>query len=211
MSFVKKMKLDIILISAVLIGLGVVVLLNPDTTDDIICYVLAGAAIAVGICFLIDAFKKEALLDEQRYVLAIAVTAVMVGIALFIRHDNVVGFMPAALSFLIFFSGAVKLQNSFDMMRLNHGTWGLHAILALIGLVYGFLLMMGWLGKSNVWTWIGIGLIYSGFTGLVSSFVLARIRKVINKRREAIDMKEVNKTAEEKKAEETAEEKEPAE
>ncbi len=211
MSFVKKMKLDIILISAVLIGLGVVVLMNPDTTDDIICYVLAGAAIAVGICFLIDAFKKEALLDEQRYVLAIAVTAVMVGIALFIRHDNVVGFMPAALSFLIFFSGAVKLQNSFDMMRLNHGTWGLHAILALIGLVYGFLLMMGWLGKSNVWTWIGIGLIYSGFTGLVSSFVLARIRKVINKRREAIDMKEINKTAEEKKAEETAEAKEPAE
>ena len=207
MSFVKKMKLDIILISAVLIGLGVVVLMNPDTTDDIICYVLAGAAIAVGICFLIDAFKKEALLDEQRYVLAIAVTAVMVGIALFIRHDNVVGFMPAALSFLIFFSGAVKLQNSFDMMRLNHGTWGLHAILALIGLVYGFLLMMGWLGKSNVWTWIGIGLIYSGFTGLVSSFVLARIRKVINKRREAIDMKEINKTAEEKKPEETAEEK----
>ena len=206
MSFVKKMKLDIILISAVLIGLGVVVLMNPDTTDDIICYVLAGAAIAVGICFLIDAFKKEALLDEQRYVLAIAVTAVMVGIALFIRHDNVVGFMPAALSFLIFFSGAVKLQNSFDMMRLNHGTWGLHAILALIGLVYGFLLMMGWLGKSNVWTWIGIGLIYSGFTGLVSSFVLARIRKVINKRREAIDMKEINKAAEEKKPEEKAEE-----
>ena len=36
MSFVKKMKLDIILISAVLIGLGVVVLMNPDTTDDII-------------------------------------------------------------------------------------------------------------------------------------------------------------------------------
>ena len=211
MSFVKKMKLDIILISAVLIGLGVVVLMNPDTTDDIICYVLAGAAIAVGICFLLDAFKKEALLDEQRYVLAIAVTAVMVGIALFIRHDNVVGFMPAALSFLIFFSGAVKLQNSFDMMRLNHGTWGLHAILALIGLVYGFFLMMGWLGKSNVWTWIGIGLIYSGFTGLVSSFVLARIRKVINKRREAIDMKEVNKTAEEKKPEEPAEAKEPAE
>ena len=206
MSFVKKMKLDIILISAVLIGLGVVVLMNPDTTDDIICYVLAGAAIAVGICFLIDAFKKEALLDEQRYVLAIAVTAVMVGIALFIRHDNVVGFMPAALSFLIFFSGAVKLQNSFDMMRLNHGTWGLHAILALIGLVYGVLLMMGWLGKSNVWTWIGIGLIYSGFTGLVSSFVLARIRKVINKRREAIDMKEINKAAEEKKPEEKAEE-----
>lgn len=208
MSFIKKMKLDILLISAVMIGLGVVVLMNPDTTDDIICYVLAGAAIAVGICFLIDAFKKEALLDEQRYVLAIAVTAVMVGIALFIRHDNVVGFMPAALSFLIFFSGAVKLQNSFDMMRLNHGTWGLHAILALIGLVYGFLLMMGWLGKSNVWTWIGIGLIYSGFTGLVSSFVLARIRKVINKRREAIDMKEVHKAAEEeKKPEEKAEEK----
>ena len=207
MSFIKKMKLDIILIAAVLIGLGVLMLMHPDTTDDIICYVLAGAAIAVGICFLIDAFKKEALADEHRYVLAIAVTALMIGVVLFIRHDDVVDYMPAALSFLIFFSGAVKLQNSFDMKRLNHGTWGLHAILALLGMVYGFILMMGLIDKSNIWTWIGIGLIYSGFTGLISALVLARIRKVINKRREAVDMKEVNKAAaEEKKPEETTEE-----
>lgn len=118
MSFIKRMKIDIILISAVLVGLGVVVLLKPGTTGDVICYVLAGAAIAVGVCFLIDYLKKEALVDEQRYVLAISLTAVMVGVALFLRHDEVVTFMPTALSFLILFSGAVKLQNSWDMKRL---------------------------------------------------------------------------------------------
>ena len=74
-------------------------------------------------------------------------------------------------------------------------------------MVYGFILMMGWIDKSNIWTWIGIGLIYSGFTGLISGLVLARIRKVINKRREAVDMKEVNRAAEEeKKPEEKTEE-----
>ena len=37
MSFIKRMKIDIILISAVLVGLGVVVLLKPGTTGDVIC------------------------------------------------------------------------------------------------------------------------------------------------------------------------------
>lgn len=196
MSFIKRMKIDIILISAVLVGLGVVVLLKPGTTGDVICYVLAGAAIAVGICFLIDYLKKEALVDEQRYVLAISLTAVMVGVALFLRHDEVVTFMPTALSFLILFSGAVKLQNSWDMKRLAHGTWVVHAIIALIGMVYGFVLMMKWIGNDdNIWTWIGVGLIYSGFTDLVSAFVLARIRKVITKRKAEVDMKDVNAAA----------------
>ena len=208
MKFVRKMKLDIILISAVLVALGVVVLMKPGTTGDIICYVLAGAAIAVGICFLIDYIKKEALVDEQRYVLAIAVTAVMLGVSLFLRHDDVVAFMPTALSFLILFSGAVKLQNSFDMKRLKHGTWAVHAIIALIGMVYGFLLMMKWIGETNTWTWIGIGLIYSGFTGLISAFVLAHIRKVINKKKDEVSMEDMKKPEEPEEAEPETEEKE---
>ena len=194
MSFIKRMKIDIILISAVLVGLGVVVLLKPDTTGDVICYVLAGAAIAVGVCFLIDYMKKEALADEQRYVLAIAVTSVLIGVSMFIRHGKVAGFMPTALSFLVLFSGAMKLQNSWDMKRLKHGSWIVHAIIALIGMVFGFLLMMSvsWLTKdeNTMWTFIGVGLIYSGFTDLVSAFVLARIRRVITKRQGEVSMKD---------------------
>jgi len=194
MGFVKRMKIDIILISAVLVGLGVLVLLNPGTTNEVICYVLAGAAIAVGVCFLIDYLKKEALADEQRYVLAIAVTSVLIGVSMFIRHEKVAGFMPTALSFLVLFSGAMKLQNSWDMKRLKHGSWIVHAIIALIGMVFGFLLMMSvsWLTKDEnaMWTFIGVGLIYSGFTDLVSAFVLARIRRVITKRQGEVSMKD---------------------
>ncbi len=204
MSFIKRMKLDIILISAVLVAIGVVILLKPDITNDAIGYTLAGAAIAVGVCFLIDYLKKEALADEQRYVLAIALTAIFVGISLFIKHDEVVGYLPTALSFLILFGGAVKLQNSFDMKRLKHGPWIVHAIIALIGMAFGFILMMKWLvNDDSIMTFIGIGLIYSGFTDLVSAFVLARIRKVITKRQNEVNMKDV------KEAKETVEEKLP--
>ena len=202
MGFIKRMKIDIILISAVLVGLGVLVLLKPGTIKEVICYVLAGAAIAVGICFLIDYLKKEALADEQRYVLAIAVTAILIGVSLFIRHTSVMEFMPTALSFLILFSGAMKLQNSWDMKRLKHSSWVVHAIIALIGMVFGFLLMMNvkWLIKDEDtrWTLIGVGLIYSGFTDLVSAFVLARIRKVITKRQGEVSMKEVRESDEER-------------
>ena len=54
---------------------------------------------------------------------------------------------------------------------------------------------MGWI-TGNISTWIGVGLIYSGFTDLVSAFVLARIRKVINKRKDEVDMTDVAYAAE---------------
>lgn len=209
MGFIKRMKFDIILISAVLVGLGVLVLLKPGTTKEVICYVLAGAAIAVGICFLIDYLKKEALADEQRYVLAIAITSVLIGISMFVRHEKVADFMPTALAFLILFSGAMKLQNSWDMKRLKHGSWVVHAIIALIGMLFGFLLMMNasWLTKNEDarWTFIGVGMIYSGFTDLVSAFVLARIRRVITKRQGEVsmrDFREEERESEEDRAEE---------
>ena len=203
MSFIKRMKLDIILISAVMVGIGVVVLLNPDVTSAAICYTLAGAAIAVGVCFLIDYKRKEALVDEQRYVLAIALTAIFVGVSMFLKHDKVVNYLPTALAFLILFSGAVKLQNSLDMKRLKHGPWVVHAVIALIGMALGFILMMKWIvSDDSVMTWIGVGLIYSGFTDLVSAFVLARIRKVISKRQSEVNMQDVNAVPEHKPEEE---------
>ncbi|MBR5712042.1 MAG: DUF308 domain-containing protein [Lachnospiraceae bacterium] len=191
MKTIKKLKLDIIFVSAILAGLGVLMLLNPDKTQDVICYVLAGAAIAAGLCFVIDYLRKDALADEMRYVLAVAMTAVLVGVLMLVRHDSVTRYLPTVLSFLILFSGAVKFQNSWDMKRLKHSSWPVHSIIALIGVVVGFILMMGWI-ENNVTTWIGVGLIYSGFTDLVSALVLSRIRKLINKRQGEVNMSDVN-------------------
>ena len=195
MKVVKKMKLDIIFVSAVLVGLGVMMLLKPDTLKSAICYVLAGVAVAAGLCFVIDYIRKPPLQDSGRYVLAIAMTAVFLGVSMFVKHKIIIGYLPTVLSFLILLSGTVKFQNSWDMKRLAHGTWGVHAVIAAVGIAFGFVLMMGWI-TGNISTWIGVGLIYSGFTDLVSAFVLARIRKVINKRKDEVDMTDVAYAAE---------------
>lgn len=201
MNFIRKMKLDIIFVSAVLVGLGVVMLLWPDKTQSTICYVLAAVAVAAGLCFVVDYIRKEAMADTQRYVLAIAMTAVLIGVSMFVKHDVIMAHLPVVLSFLILFSGAAKFQNSWDMKRLKHGTWIVHAIIALIGIVYGFILMIGVI-KSNMDTWIGVGLIYSGFTDLVSAFVLARIRKVIGRKQGEVNMSNLGEERDEEPAEE---------
>ena len=89
------------------------------------------------------------------------------------------------------------------MKRLKHGPWVVHAVIALIGMALGFILMMKWIvSDDSVMTWIGVGLIYSGFTDLVSAFVLARIRKVISKRQSEVNMQDVNAVPEHKPEEE---------
>ncbi len=191
MNFIKKFKLDILFISAVFVGLGVLMILSPNKLPMIICCVIAGVAIAVGLCFVFDYIRKDASSDEMRYVLAIAMTAVLVGVLLFARRNDVIGghYLLMALSFLILFSGAVKFQNSWDMKRLKYNRWFVHMVIALIGIACGFILMTGkiFTDESTRSTVIGVGLIYSGFFDLVSAFVLGGKRKVVEKRREQVD------------------------
>lgn len=175
MKLLRKIKLDVILTSTVLVALGVIMLLWPDKTQSYICYSLAVIAIAVGVCFSLDYRKKDPMNTASNYSLACALAMAMVGIYVLIHAEDIIKVLPLVLSFLVLFSGLIKLQNSWDMKKLQDNNWMFHLVVSLIGIVFGFLLMLEII-DSDVETWIGVGLIYSGFTDLISSFSLARAR-----------------------------------
>ncbi len=175
MKLLRKIKLDAILTSSVLTILGVIMLLWPEKTQSTICYALAIIAIAVGVCFAFDYRKKDPLATERHYTMASSLAMAMLGIYVLLHADEVIRILPLVLSFLILFSGLVKLQNSWDMKKLQDTNWLFYLVVALIGVVFGILLMLEVIREHDE-TWIGVGLIYSGFTDLISSFRLAGAR-----------------------------------
>ncbi len=181
MKLIKKLKIDVIATSSVMVALGVIMLLWPAQTQSYICYCLACLAIAVGICFSVDYRKKDALSDERNYSLACSMAAVLMGILVLVHADTVIENLPLFLSFLVLFSGLIKVQNAWDMKKLKENSWSFHLVVAIVGVVFGFLLMLGLL-EDHREVWIGVGLIYAGFTDLISFFTLSKTRKEVERR-----------------------------
>lgn len=177
MGFLKKLKFDIILISSVFVALGVLILIWPGETQNYIGYILAFLLIAVGICFSVDYLRREEQLDERDYALAFSLLAFVGGIIAFANVNEIIGKLNLVLSLLVLFSGFMKLQNAWDMRKLGYSGAKIHFVVSLISIVAGVVLLFDFLSKDNQEKLIGIGLIYGGFTDLISSFTLVRVRK----------------------------------
>lgn len=183
MRLLRKIKLDVIFISSVYVALGVLILLWPEQTQSVMCYLLALLLLAVGICFSVDYLRKEVQVDERSYSLSFSLSALIAGIVAFVYADEIIERLNFVLSFLVLFSGFMKLQNAWDMKKLNYSGKLVHLVLSLISILLGGVLLLGWLSEFNPEVWIGVGLIYGGFTDLISSFTLSRVRKDAERRR----------------------------
>ena len=163
MKFLKQLKWNLILLAVFFIALGVVLILSPGATMKTICYILAAILIVVGVVFLANYLRNDIVGIIYRYDLVIGLSAILGGILVIIKVEQLTELIPAVLGFLVTISGILKMQNSIDMLRLGHGTWYVAFAMAIINIVFGVLLLMNPFGTMELLLmWLGIGFVYSG-------------------------------------------------
>lgn len=167
MKLLKQLKWNLILLAVFFIVLGVVLILWPGATMKTICYMLAAILIIIGVVFLANYLRKDIAGLIYRYDLVVGLCAVLGGILVIIKVNQLTELIPAVLGFLVTTSGILKMQNSVDMLRLGHGTWYVAFAMAIINIVFGVLLLINPFGTMELLLiWLGIGFVYSGVTDL---------------------------------------------
>lgn len=167
MKLLKQLKWNLILIAILFIALGVVLILWPGATMKTICYILAVILIAIGVVFLANYLRKDITGIIYRYDLVMGLSAILGGILVIIKVEQLTGLIPMVLGFLVTISGILKMQNSVDMLRLGHGTWYVAFAMAIVNIVFGVLLLINPFGTMELLLmWLGIGFVYSGVTDL---------------------------------------------
>lgn len=167
MKLLKQLKWNLILIAILFIALGVVLILWPGATMKTICYILAVSLIAIGVVFLANYLRKDITGIIYRYDLVMGLSAILGGILVIIKVEQLTGLIPMVLGFLVTISGILKMQNSVDMLRLGHGTWYVAFAMAIVNIVFGVLLLINPFGTMELLLmWLGIGFVYSGVTDL---------------------------------------------
>lgn len=167
------LKWGVIIASIIYIALGVILILIPGTSMDVLCYIGGGAAIAIGVFFTISYFFRNPETSYFRDDLVIGVLAIMIGLVLVFKTDVIQELVPVLFGVFVTVSGCHKLQDSIDLKRMGADKWWALLIVALVNIALGVLLIFEPFNKDLLMIIIGVALVFSGLTDLIVTIIIS--------------------------------------
>lgn len=171
---IKNMKW-VSLLSAILYAFaGILLLLYPDTSAELLCDILGISLIVAGLISVTVYFMMELRESLYRNDFVQGIILILFGILVIYQKTTVQQLIPFILSIAVIASGFSKLQDAIDAYRLGtlHG-WS-YIIMAVISVVIGLLVMFNLNQPLRLlFQIVGGGLLFSGLTDIYSAIYLS--------------------------------------
>lgn len=168
--WLKSVKWNLILAALAYVILGVVLLVWPDTTGNVLCTLLGILLLGYGIFQIIGFFTRgdEGWGSGAVYLLA-GLCAVALGVFALSSPEKVLSILPVALGAVVVVDSCMSLKRSFQLKELGMERWWVIALLAVVTLVFGLVVMFNPFRSAMLVTRIVGGvLIYQGISDLVA-------------------------------------------
>ena len=171
--------------SLIYILMGLALIMKPGLVEDAFCYILAAAAILMGIVKLIAymATKVETRIAEDTNGFAVGISLILLGLFVLMKSTMFVLLVPFVLGFMITFKGIEGIQNVLNMKKFGFGyRKGVMAVSVII-VIFGIVVMVNPFSTLKVLlVMLGIGLLASGVFDLLADMVFTRTLKKEEKR-----------------------------
>lgn len=183
MNVLKEMKKNTIISSVIYIIAGLVLAIFPDSTARTIGYAFATVILIAGLGFLYRFVTKDVKYSFIGNEMVIGSVLVVASIFVYIRVESVVSVIPVLLGIVITVSGISKLQNAIGLHNLHYKGATTVLALAVLNIVFGVVLILNPFGAvTTLIMLIGLGLIFSGVTDFVTTFLITRnLMKTVDK------------------------------
>ena len=171
--------------SLIYILMGLALIMKPGLVEDAFCYILAAAAILIGIVKLIAymATKVETRIAEDTNGFAVGISLILLGLFVLMKSTMFVLLVPFVLGFMITFKGIEGIQNVLNLKTFGFGyRKGVMAVSVII-VIFGIVVMVNPFSTLKVLlVMLGIGLLASGVFDLLADMVFTRTLKKEEKR-----------------------------
>ena len=148
--FFQDVKNSFLLSAAVSIILGIVLIVYPVKTSLLICYIAGALLLILFGCFVI------------------------------FESDLVIAFIPVVIGIILLANGLLSIQKAFNLKKTGLEKWWLEFLLALLTSVLGIIICTNpfdAVATTNIF--IGICLVYSGISDLVTTYYMGRAKRRI--------------------------------
>lgn len=185
MDFFKGLKANYTISAILCIGLGLVLLIWPGTTTQIVCMLLGIVLLAYGIIQIaIYLFTRERTIISQGMMLLGIVFAV-IGVWILLKPEMIIMAVPVIVGILIVIHGLHNVVQAIALQKDGYERWWLALVFGLLTVIFGGVLIYNpFEAVELVVRLIGIFLIYDGASDL---WILSRVFKVRRDKERIID------------------------
>jgi uncharacterized membrane protein HdeD (DUF308 family) len=179
----RTVKRDIIIIDAAVMLLGLLLVIFPAESSNIICRVCGGILAVLGLLRVISYFVAERTEAFGSFALVTGAAMLAFGAYFLANPAFLAGFLTVLLSIVLLIGGVMKLQYAIDLMRLNAYGWWVQLIGAGLTVVLGIVAFVNPFEASQaLMLFIGASLLVDGLWDIISVIYLTGIiKKVKNK------------------------------
>ncbi len=163
------------IIAAGYILMGLFMVIFPQFTLEMVCYLLAAVLAVMGIFNIIVYFMKDIKDSFYKYDFAAGIIMILIAVIVIFRSQIFIDIIPLAMGVLIFANGVIKIQRVIDLKRTGYNGWIFVLLFALLCICVGIFVMLqpDFIAKSVVIV-IGISMIFSGLTDVMTLLVLQK-------------------------------------
>ncbi len=172
----KQIKWTDVLMSVAYVAAGVLLIIFPNESGDILSYIVGGTSIVVGIVALTAYFLADVKDTLYNNKFVVGLMAIIFGVAIVVKKELILDLIPFVLGLLIVTSGLTKLHRAVIATRIKYDASLTYALLGVVSIILGIVVMFFLSGKSAqsiIFTVIGCGMVYSGLSDLFIQFFLA--------------------------------------
>lgn len=175
------------LLPVIYIVLGALLLFVPDLNTKVFAELLGALLAILGAAFIIHYFLTRAYLEMNAYGFSIGALAVILGICVLIRSDDVANSLSVFLNLCIMLTAIIKLQNAIQLLFLRTRLWIPVLCISLAFLVCTILITVNPFTDQVRDTFTYIVLLCDG----VASFANAILLRIVMRRKPRPDRNEI--------------------
>ncbi len=188
MERLKALKWNYIIEALIMVAIGVILIVWPQASLEIMAKALAALLTLVGVVLVISYFAHR---ERTIYIsggLGLGLILAVIGVWIFVNPKPFIDMIPKLFGVFIIAGGIFHFAQAISLIRYKYSLWWLSMILAVLTIAAGCILLFKTdFAESLLVTLIGGSLIFEGVTNLWTiSRVSKAARKVSNALNQAV-------------------------
>ncbi len=166
-SIIQDMKHNYFINAVIMVILGIVLVIWPHILGVMLCYLLGGALIVMGVFQLISFLRGERLGFYNKFVMMMGIVLVLLGIWICAQPRIVLSIIPVVVGIIVLIHGLMDIQYSLDIKKAGSEKWWIALIAAALTLIVGLLLMLNpFTAYEITMVLLGVAMLYDGGSDL---------------------------------------------
>ncbi len=185
----RKIKANVVISSLLCVALGLVLVVWPGMSMQIVCAAIGAVLILTGVMKIAEYFivKDGSLYAQTNLIFGIVLT--VVGVWIVVKPDKVLAIIPIIVGIVIVIHGIHKLQQAVTLRKSRYDKWWVALILGLLTAGLGVLLICKpFAALDTVVMLIGFFLIYDGLSNIWIISRVYKTAKLLKQEAEAVDV-----------------------